>query len=526
MGYFDDIPTKKNKTSTTTTKTSSGYFSDIPTKSTEPSTFSKVLGFGKEILMDTKKNVVDKPLTNVVQAVQIASKLPEIIKTGKATFTPMTPFKYKGQPVQPLGTRTADFGATPENFKKDLLDIGGTGLEIASFIGFGPSVKAGFAATEQLVKGVTKAGVQTLKRSAAEGAFGGFTGNVGSQLQDKAATDKAFNPMETVKATAGGAVLAPAINIFSRGLSKAFGKAEKPAAQEFDATLSSILNNGKKAPELVQQVDVGNVSRLSSFADNALEKNQNGVRDKSLQYFRDNPQEIVKLPIKVREVDGKVVIEDGRHRLQAAKEMGIKDLNIEDVTPQYSQVEGQLAPKSDIVSTFNPKISQEIEAEAVAKGFTQKFGDLPEVQRMDMRQQASDWQNLIDNDYDKAKRILLGQENAPDNLQVGIGLEAVTRKATKEGDWQILRELATNPNAAPTQASLAAQKLKAFDTNVIDSSDPIELMQSLSKAREKTVGIKNKVVKAEDVKTLKETIKQSAPKKITDWNDFINSIEC
>jgi hypothetical protein len=49
-------------------------------------------------------------------------------------------------------------------------------------------------------------------------------------------------------------------------------------------------------------------------------------------------------------------------------------------------------------------------------------------------------------------------------------------------------------------------------------------MRSLSKARENTVGIKNKVVKAEDVKALKETIKQSAPKKITDWNEFINNI--
>ena len=92
MGYFDDIPTKKNKTSTSTTKSSSGYFDDIPTKASKPSFLKKALGFGKEIILDTKKNVVDKPLTNVVQAAQVASKLPEIIRTGKATFTPMTPF--------------------------------------------------------------------------------------------------------------------------------------------------------------------------------------------------------------------------------------------------------------------------------------------------------------------------------------------------------------------------------------------------------------------------------------------------
>lgn len=226
MNPFDKI-LKGN--SQTNSLSQAGLYDDIvgnmssSTKPKGPSLLKKAFGFGKEIILDTKKNVIDKPLTNVVQAAQVASKLPEIIKTGKATFTPMTPFNYKGTPVQPLGTRTADNGFTKENVKKDLLDIGGTGLEMASFLGFGPSAKAGFQATKELVKGSTKVGVQTLKRSMAEGAFGGLTQNIGTQLQDKAATGKAFNPMETVKATAWGAVFAPALNIVSRGLGKMVG---------------------------------------------------------------------------------------------------------------------------------------------------------------------------------------------------------------------------------------------------------------------------------------------------------------
>lgn len=216
-------------------------------KPKEPSFLKKALGVGKEIVLETKKNVVDKPLTNVVQAGQALTKLPEIIRTGKAEFTPMTPFTYKGQPVQPLGTRTADNGFTKENVKKDLLDIGGTGLEMASFLGFGPSAKAGFQATKEVVKGATKQAGQTLLRSSAEGAFGGLTQNIGQQMQDNAATGKAFNPMETVKATAGGAVLAPAINIFSRGLGKIF--AGKKAGEVAAETITESLPTPKLTKE-------------------------------------------------------------------------------------------------------------------------------------------------------------------------------------------------------------------------------------------------------------------------------------
>ena len=41
-------------------------------------------------------------------------------------------------------------------------------------------------------------------------------------------------------------------------------------------------------------------------------------------------------PVRVRKLtDGKFVIEDGRHRVEAARRLGIKKLPIEDVTDQY-----------------------------------------------------------------------------------------------------------------------------------------------------------------------------------------------
>lgn len=80
-------------------------------------------------------------------------------------------------------------------------------------------------------------------------------------------------------------------------------------------------------------MDVKSISRRLS---NSLQNERIGAREKSLEYFRNNPKEITREPIRLREVDGKIFIEDGRHRLQVAKELGIKKIPIKDVTPEYT----------------------------------------------------------------------------------------------------------------------------------------------------------------------------------------------
>jgi hypothetical protein len=186
--------------------------------------------------------------------------------------------------------------------------------------------------------------------------------------------------------------------------------------------------------------------------------------------------------------------------------------------------DGKAAPELfQQVNTFTPKLSTELEASAIEKKFVEKFGDLPQVQTMNMKDESLKWADLVEKDYNAAKASVLNSQ-LPEgfNNSLGLGYEAVVRKATNEGDWQLLKELATNPNAAPTQASLTAQKLKSFDNNLIDSTDPIELMQSLSKARESVVDIKQKGVKKADVQTLDNATKPKIVKE--DWDSFINNI--
>lgn len=90
--------------------------------------------------------------------------------------------------------------------------------------------------------------------------------------------------------------------------------------------------------------DTGIAKTLSENIDNSLSNKMVGARDNSINYFRANPSEITKDPIRIREVDGKLVIEDGRHRLQVAKELGITP-NIQDVTPEYTGKESSLLKK-------------------------------------------------------------------------------------------------------------------------------------------------------------------------------------
>lgn len=123
-------------------------------------------------------------------------------------------------------------------------------------------------------------------------------------------------------------------------------KAAENAAQE-----SKGLQEGKLALDKAK-TDVASVEDLHKLTTNNLQKNNAGIREKSIQYYKDNPQEITKSPVKIREADGQLFIEDGRHRLEAARQVGIDNLKIEDVTPLYPEVEGQAGKSSEILRSI------------------------------------------------------------------------------------------------------------------------------------------------------------------------------
>lgn len=91
----------------------------------------------------------------------------------------------------------------------------------------------------------------------------------------------------------------------------------------------------KKASE-TKTTSKGMVDKINDISKNSLKNDKGGMRDKSLKFFRENPDEITKGEVRLREIeDGVLIIEDGRHRLQVASELGIKP-NIVDVTAEYT----------------------------------------------------------------------------------------------------------------------------------------------------------------------------------------------
>jgi hypothetical protein len=134
--------------------------------------------------------------------------------------------------------------------------------------------------------------------------------------------------------------------------------------------------------------------------------------------------------------------------------------------------------------------------------------------------------DLLEQSPDKAKQIALGNESGISGAEEQVIFNALKNKAAKEGDIELLRQLANSPVAKAR--SEAAQTLGASGFNNLEI-DPVADMQSLIKSREKASETRSKGSakkdKTQTVKDGEKAIKDSKPK-IKDWSDFISSIKC
>jgi len=96
------------------------------------------------------------------------------------------------------------------------------------------------------------------------------------------------------------------------------------------------------------------VTKLSQLADNSLEKTSAGVKNGAVERAKQEIENGTAQPIRIRQTpEGSVVIEDGRHRLQAARELGMTSFPIEDVSKSYGgmpvkTMAAEVTPQADI----------------------------------------------------------------------------------------------------------------------------------------------------------------------------------
>jgi len=92
------------------------------------------------------------------------------------------------------------------------------------------------------------------------------------------------------------------------------------------------------------QAKVGQVMRVSKMADLVKARNlltKATEKPGSVKFHMEQMKKGNYEPIKIRQVPEGLVIEDGRHRLEAARKLGLKELLTEDVSHFYQTKQGR-----------------------------------------------------------------------------------------------------------------------------------------------------------------------------------------
>lgn len=168
-------------------------------------------------------------------------------------------------------------------------------------------------------------------------------------------------------------------------------------------------------------------------------------------------------------------------------------------------------------------IAKSIEAKAIEAGMVKDgFEQLAGFDPTTMKAQAERAADLLTTDFEKARRVVRGEDPVPDGLRGVSIVKAMEEriKATKDAD--LAYELANSPLAS--EVSLAGQELSLTRGRELDSFSA--KVAEVKKAREAQAGA-DVSKKAEVKKQLKEeTQKVNLPKEELSWDRFLQSIAC
>lgn len=153
----------------------------------------------------------------------------------------------------------------------------------------------------------------------------------------------------------------------------------------------------------------------------------------------------------------------------------------------------------------------------VEKKLTEKLGDLPTHEPMNVKSEVAKAIKLIDAEPDRALRIATGAETHP-NVRSEAVYTALEEKAMRDGSVATLQELA-NSNL-PTAAG---QNLKLLDSN--DPHSPVKIMRDIRNARESVAESRLKTTKDKVVTEIKNTIRRTRSNRET-WESVVNQLIC
>lgn len=204
------------------------------------------------------------------------------------------------------------------------------GLESLDFIGIGSIAR----------KGITTIGepaLRELSKLASRDEIFKFVDNLFNKVDDvppnlvEEITDAVFEVQK-----AGGNQLAGTQTKIDEAIARVLRESGKSSvvsrkAGETVIELNNLVRDGARASSEVANF----ADELSDIAKNSLKNDRTGVREAALKALRETPDEAARGEVRLRQLeDGSVVIEDGRHRLEVARETGVLP-RIVDVSEQY-----------------------------------------------------------------------------------------------------------------------------------------------------------------------------------------------
>ncbi len=169
-------------------------------------------------------------------------------------------------------------------------------------------------------------------------------------------------------------------------------------------------------------------------------------------------------------------------------------------------------------------VASSIEASAIEKGLTDTFGDLPEYQSVNFKDQARMVSDLITKDPGGARAIAMGDKAAPKGVvpeMVAVGVEKAAHEA---GDVQTLRDLANSK--LTTAATTMGQRIAAYGQR--DSASPVDAIKEVQDARQAALEAKGTdLAKATDstIKNIKSEVAKVRSARPA-WEDFVKQITC
>jgi len=168
-------------------------------------------------------------------------------------------------------------------------------------------------------------------------------------------------------------------------------------------------------------------------------------------------------------------------------------------------------------STLGLKVKQK----AVEEDLITRFKNLPEYEVANMQEQAKLATDLINSDFEKAKRVAFGEEMPEGKLLPEAVFTAMEKLALRTKDITLVRQLAKSHTVE--QATFMGQRIRALGER--DPNNPVKIIQDIEKARAKKVGGKVKEKLTAEQKKIQHEIKM-VKKSEVDLEDFIDEIKC